>query len=477
MAVADFAPDLSCRVAGSFRDPSGYVFQRGSRVYRAVNPSCHRVLQDLAATGLLRRLIDDGLLVSTRFVECPQLRSNLAAENPGYRDFLEHEPVVPITYPYEWSVSMLADAALATLDLQLQLLEAGYSLKDATAYNVQFSAGRPVFIDVASIEVPERLDLWYALGQFNRMFTFPLILARHRTWDLRSYFLGAPDGRQADQVARAFGTLGRWRPSLLVDVTLPAVLGRFGADRSHEVSNAEHARARDRMAQRFNLIRLRRKVTRLAAGYRPTGVWTEYKAEMNYDSTAEAAKRALVGEFLRAGRLARVLDLGCNTGDYSYLAAGCGSNVAAVDGEHDAIELLYRRLRKEPASITPIINDLLCPSPGFGFRNRERSPLVERAGADCVLALALVHHLLVNGNLSLSAVRDQLHDLTMRDLVVEYVPPEDRQFKRLFAARRERFDHLSLDRFRGVFLKRFALLREASIPHTSRTLLFLRRRD
>ena len=97
--------------------------------------------------------------METRFVEDPALLSSLRAEHDGYSHFLAHEPIDPITYPHEWSVSMLADAGLLTLDIQRALLAAGCSLKDASAYNVQFVQGRPRFIDVSSIESPERVDL------------------------------------------------------------------------------------------------------------------------------------------------------------------------------------------------------------------------------------------------------------------------------------------------------------------------------
>ena len=171
-----------------------------------------------------------------------------------------------------------------------------------------------------------------------------------------------------------------------------------------------------------------------------------------------------------------MIDLGCNTGQYSRLAADCGAHVVAVDQSHDAIERLYRQLREKPAPITPMVMDLTSPSPGLGFRNRERPGFFRRVRGDCVLALALVHHLLVDGNLSLCAIRDQLADLTQRDLVVEYVPPDDPMFRRLVAARRQCFEQLTPEGFREVFQRRFELLGEEVLPSSARSLLFLRKR-
>src|SRR5262245_9991844 len=166
----------SARDAGSFRDPSGFVFRQDARVFRAIDAKCAGILEGLAANGALARLVTDGLVVGTTILERSPFVDRLAAEHPGYARFLEHAPCDPITYPYCWTVSMLADAGMHTLDLQLRLLETGHALKDATAYNIQFARGRPVFIDLSSIERPARLDIWVALGQFQQMFTYPLML-------------------------------------------------------------------------------------------------------------------------------------------------------------------------------------------------------------------------------------------------------------------------------------------------------------
>lgn len=462
------------RLAASFRDPAGYVFLREGRVFRAVSSGYAELFDELDRDGLLAELTARQLIPTTRVTEEP-LAATLRSEHPEAGAFLEHDRIDPVTYPYEWPVSMLADAGIATLDLQLRLLRAGLSLKDASAYNIQFHAGRPVFIDLTSIERPPRLDVWYALGQFGQMFTFPLLLFREQGWDLRSYFLGSLGGRTLEQVARSFGGLERLRPALLLDLTLPLWAGRRVEGRDAAPPRPAAAGAGNPAAQRANLGRLRAKLRKLADGYRPAGVWAAYTRSCTYDTAASAAKRDRIRAYLERWRPPRVLDLGCNTGEYSYLAAGAGARVVAVDSDHDAIETLYRRLRQEPASISPIVADLANPSPAIGFGNRERASLLERLGADAVFALALLHHLLVSANLSLELARDALHDLTTDHLVLEFVPPEDPMFRRLLRFRNESFDWLTLSRCRSVFGERFTLVEEHAVPGTPRTLLFLRR--
>lgn len=463
------------RIDGSFRDPSGYVFRWRGRVFRSIDADCYRALRGVEETGLLDQLMADRVLVPTRFVEDLQERERLEREYGGDRHFLEHEAVPLITYPYEWSVSMLADAAVLTLDLQQQLVQQGYALKDATAYNVQFVDGRPMFIDFGSIEKPGRLDLWYALGQFSRMFTFPLLLARHRGWDLKSYFLSRIGGQSLEEVARCFTWLERLRPRLLLDVTLPLWLGRKGGGSGTGAAMLDRPGTKP-TAQLVNLARLRRKVTKLAAGYRLSGMWSRYTTTCTYTDKAEAFKKELIRKFLHTTRPARVLDAGSNTGDYSYLAAECGASVTAVDGDHDAVEQLYRRLRDKPAAITPMVLDLTNPSPGVGLNNRERPGFRERLDADCVFALALLHHLLVTGNLSLAAACDLLASHTSSYLVLEFVPPADPMFQGLLRFRRDRHEELTLEACRAEFGKRFELVEEHALPDSPRTLLFWRKK-
>lgn len=466
------------RLAASFRDPDGYVFRHADRIFRALGPTFAPLLTELEQTGLLAALIQDGLLIPSSRVSNAALRAGLMAGHPGAAEFVEHERVAPITYPYEWSVSMLADAGILTLDLQLRLLAAGLSLKDATAYNVQFRGGRPVFIDLTSLERPARLDLWKGLGQFNQMFTFPLLLSREQGWDLRSYFLGSLGGRTLEQVARGFGSLSRWRPSLLLDLTLPLLLGRRVERREPETSAvATSPRGPGTPeAQRANLGRLRGKLRGLAEGYQPSGVWADYTATCTYDASASGAKRDLIRAYLERWRPGQVLDLGCNTGEYSYLAADAGARVIAVDQDHDAIEMLYRRIRQQPAAITPMVADLSNPSPGIGFRNQERDPLLQRVESDLVFALALLHHLLVSANLSVEAARDLLFDLSRDHVVLEFVPTGDPMFRRLLRFRSEDFGWLTLEGCRAVLQERFTVVEEHLVPGTPRTLLFLRKR-
>jgi hypothetical protein len=136
-------------LGASYRDPSGFVFTRDGTLYRQVN----RVFQDrfkaFLDSGLYTELEERRLLVPHR-----EVGLGLAA-SPDAVAVLEPERVGFVSYPYEWSFGQLRDAALLTLELQERALARGFTLRDASAYNVQFVGGHPLFIDTLSFEPRE----------------------------------------------------------------------------------------------------------------------------------------------------------------------------------------------------------------------------------------------------------------------------------------------------------------------------------
>lgn len=464
------------RVAGSFRDPSGYVFWSKGRLFRGIDQACLETLGGLRKQGLLDRLIAEGLVVPSWFVEEEGLLQSLRADHPGFSAYIEHEVIESISYPYEWTVSMLAHAAEVTLDLQARLMQAGYALKDATAFNIQFHKGKPVFIDLPSIERPKRLDIWYALGQFQRMFVYPLLLTRHYGWDLASYFQTRLDGRGLQEMAHILSPGQRWHPRLWMDVSLPLLFESRAGGKAQTGQEILGKSVQNTAPQEMTLRRLRSKVASLAAGYRRQGTWAHYEKTCTYSATATNTKKELVKRYFQQTKPRSVLDLGCNTGEYTFLAAECGARVWAVDGDHDAVDILYGRLKGKSLAVTPLVVNICQPTPAIGFLNEERVGFLERGRSECVIALALLHHLLVSGNLSLAACRDLFARVTTDSLILEFVPTDDPMFLQLTKYRTTEFSGITLKNCLEVFSSCFEVTAVEPLPDLKRHLLFLRKK-
>ena len=164
------ASSISGLEPGSFRDPDSRIFTADGRVLRLLSERGLADWRALSSSGLLEEL--DAKVVGTREVE-----ANVPdALHGGVAAVLEHDRIPFVSYPYEWTFSMLRDAALLQLELLRRAIEKGLILKDSTPYNVQFQGARPVFIDVGSFEQLREGEPWAGYRQFCMLFLYPLLL-------------------------------------------------------------------------------------------------------------------------------------------------------------------------------------------------------------------------------------------------------------------------------------------------------------
>jgi ribosomal protein L11 methylase PrmA len=456
------------RDGGSFRDPSGFVFWRDGQPYRQIEQRFQAEWDAFQASPLMARLVAEERLIAFEPVglEFAQTSSAHAVIRP--------EPIEFISYPYEWTFGQLRDAALLTLDTQLQALADGWTLRDASAYNVQFQAGRPILIDSLSFEPLETGAPWVAYRQFCEHFLAPLALVARRDVRLAALLRADPDGIPLDLASRLLPWRTRLNFGLLSHVHLHA-----RAQRRHAAGDDGGRAVRSVRITRSRLEALIANLRGTVAGlnWTPEGTeWADYAEHTSYGDAATADKARLVDAFVRDVPGPRAWDLGANTGRYSRIAAEAGKRVLAFDIDPAAAEQNYRQLRRENRTdILPLILDVANPSPGLGWAGRERRSLLERANADVILALALVHHLAISRNVPLPMIMGLFADLAPW-AIVEFVPKEDPMVRHLLASRRDVFDDYGLDGFRAAAVERFDIAAESPIAESLRVLFLLRRR-
>lgn len=137
-----------------------------------------------------------------------------------------------ISYPYEWCFSQLKDAALATLDIQSRSLDFGMSLKDCSAYNIQFTKGRPVLIDTLSFERYHEGQPWIAYKQFCQHFLTPLALMSYRDIRLNQLLRIHLDGIPLDLTNSLLTVRTPFVFSLLSRIHLHAKSQKYFADKT-----------------------------------------------------------------------------------------------------------------------------------------------------------------------------------------------------------------------------------------------------
>jgi ribosomal protein L11 methylase PrmA len=458
------------RDPASYRDPSGFVFRRDGTLYRQVNRVFAADWDAYLASGLHDDLVRRGLIVDHEPAD-----PSSALDPEIAHVVIRPEPIDLVSYPYEWTFGELRDAALLTLEVQAAALAVGWTLKDATAYNVQFRAGRPILIDTLSFEPLEPGAPWIAYRQFCEHFLAPLALMAYRDVRCGLMLREFIDGIPLDLASTLLPGRTRLRFGILSHIHLHARAQRRYADTP--VASGRNAPKVSSFRLAALVDSLRGAVSGLS--WTPAGTeWAEYGETTSYTADAAREKERLVGELLDATGARRVWDLGANTGRFSAIAArgGGGREVIAFDIDPAAAERHYRTLRSAGEDrILPLVVDLANPSPRLGWALEERRSLLDRANADAVIALALVHHLAIGRNVPLGAIADLFADLAPQ-AIVEFVPKGDAMVTKLLASREDVFPDYTLDGFRAAVERRFEITAEAAIPGSERTLVQLRRR-
>ncbi len=457
--------------AGSFKDPDGRVFYHDERVFRTLSEEGRTRFEAAVASGLIAELIRDRAMVDSELVDAGSC--GLDPAEFGERVLLQ-EKVPLVSYPYEWSFDMLRDAALLTLDVFERCLQRGFALKDATAFNILFFDNRPVLIDVPSIEPRREGEAWVGYAQFCRSFLFPLLLNSHLGIDFQ-LLLRAHLGELPLREVRALFRFGDWRrPGVFRDVVLQARLDASFSTRPHEVSkNVGKFQFQDEMIL-ANLRRLRKVLGKLRY---ETGrsEWGEYTSFHNYQEQDERTKAELVGKLVQDTRPQRVLDLGCNTGTYSDIAAKYAGRVISLDIDPEAINTLYKRVGPDQ-SRDALIGNLANPSPALGWRTTERRSLADRVGSDFFLALALIHHLRITNNVPLASIVEHLAELAPEG-VIEWVDRSDSMVERMLANREDVFGDYHWKSFVAAVEARFSLVSVTETHEGRRRLCHVRTRS
>jgi len=462
------------RDPGSFRDPSGFVFYEDGVLYRQVNEIFAPHYDRLMSSGLYGELASDGLLV-----EHEEVPSRPCGAPPAHV-VVRPKPLPFISYPYEWCFGQLKAAALATLDLQKRAMRRGMTLRDASAYNIQFVGSRPLLIDTLSLGLLADGEPWAAYRQFCEHFVAPLALMALRDPSLGQLLRVFVDGIPLELAARLLPEATRLRLGLLVHVHLHArSIGRFSALPVGTKGVRLPGKRMSRSALSGLIDSLETTVRGLVCRHRATE-WESYYTDTNYSALAHQRKQELVSRLIDTAVRRRpasvVWDLGANVGTYSRIAANFSATVVSLDKDHAAVQRNYREcVSHGETRVLPLIQDLLNPSAGVGWTNSERRSLAERGPADVVLALALVHHLALSGNVPLGEIARFLRAIS-RQVVIEFVPKSDSQVQRMLGFRRDVFDEYGEAAFEAEFERAFRVVSHELIEDSERSLYLMEAR-
>ena len=456
------------RFASSFRDPHGFLFKKDDIMYRQINETGKQDYDLLMDSGLYEKLAKKGWIVRHSEVDLAK-----AYDNETAYIVIKPEEIPYISYPYEWSFSQYRDAALLTLETCLDALGCGMVLKDASAYNIQFVGSKPVLIDTLSFQTYEDGTPWIAYGQFCRHFLAPILLMLNVDTTLSQLMRIYIDGIPLDLAAELLPKSKRLNISYYIHIFL----------QGKKIRDAQSAKnAKEITLTKKALVTILQDLKKMIKASKLKNKETEwgsyYEDMLNYSDDAFSEKAQIVKEYLDLTNSKFTCDMAGNRGEFSKIAAQKeGSYVICFDIDHTAVDRNFASLKKDKVrNILPLIVDLTNPSPDIGWANNERDSLERRSGFDCMMSLALIHHLAISNNLPFELIASFFSKLA-KYLIIEFVPKEDSQVQKLLSTREDIFDNYHIDAFEASFNKYFSMVDKKPISESLRIIYLFKSRS
>lgn len=466
--------------AGSFRDPANRVYSvekhkngEGKRILRGLDKESLDNFKRLSEQGFYREFVKQGQVVNTDILPSSDPDA-IAVLKDGWSGVLEHATIPFVSYPYEWTFSMLKDAALLQLNILEQSLENNWTLKDATPYNIQFEGSRPVFIDIPSFEPWVKGEPWVGYRQFCTMFLTPLMLKSHLGIDqlpiLRSYLDGIPP----TEAIKYFTGIRKFKKGVMSHIVFPAKVENSISSRERDDAPARRRTGREQSpAMIIGLVQSLSRLVRSLKSSQTHSDWSQYDKTHSYEDADFDAKKTFIDKHASQAKREQIWDIGCNTGTFSKICSPYCNSIISIDGDHDAVERLYLEGKQNKGSnILPLVMNLSNISPGQGWAGSERRAFDKRKSPDLVLCLALIHHIRLSANIPNLLFLKWLRSLNS-DVIMEFVNREDEMVIKLLTNKREQYDDYTLDQFIDEAGRYFIIKDRKPLKGGNRELFFL----
>ena len=448
---------------GSFRDPLSKVFIGDGKVVRVFTEMGARDIEAVWKKKSMQLALESGDLIESTIVE----PSSVGLSLPWVKAMTH--PLVPfISYPFEWTFSMLQDAALLQLKLTRAAVVDGIGVKDATPYNVQFFGSRAQFIDAGSFEARRKGDPWFGYQQFCEMFLYPLMLQGYLGVGFQQMLRGSVNGISIDTMRKLLpASVLHPRKGRLTHVVLHAAAQKRYADTAVDVKSLAAKSGLNSQVLDATMKKLEGIVAGINLGDKKS-TWSEYSERGHYIESSLDEKQKFVRDALATAHRKQVWDIGCNDGVFSRIASAHSDYVVAMDADPFVIDRLYNTLKNE--KILPLYVDLTDSGGGVGWRGQERPGIFNRGKPDVVMALAVIHHMAITFHVPLESQLDMFHDLSP-ELIIEMPHADDPMVKKLLTNKRDGIhDDFNLAEFERLLQVRFTVKSKMLLSSGTRTI-------
>lgn len=392
----------------SYRDPSNTLLQFDNNLILRefhtnndfyLNSLSHPRIQSLMANKLL-------------------IESQVYKKNSS---IIEHRHIKFMNYPYEWSSYFFKKAALRYLDILDLLVEDGFSLKDGHAYNLTFEGCNPIYFDYGSIENLQDSQMWFGFTQFIEHFVYYLILSNAIRIPTHVLYKSFPNGITPQTMAQLLPLRKKFSFVYFQYVFLLDNLNSTSKAKYYNNTNLFNLKDIQKIIK-SNIYRIKKIILNLDTYQPKSSLWINYDQKCLYSNIELNRKIDFISHVLSKS-YQQALDIGSNTGIFSFHLLKFCKSIIAVDSDHCSIEELSKRI-DHSHNITPLIIDLCSPSPGQGWNNKERLSFLERVNPDLIVCLAIIHHIIFNNGIKIEFFVNLLTQFRA-DIILEFINLED----------------------------------------------------
>jgi len=393
-------------------DDIGTLYFHENRVFRAINDSHIHLVKELFQRGFLKEIVEAGYFPKTWVSD---------VEIEGYSLVVEHELIPNWNYSYEWSFTMLQDAALLVLDLNIIAQKYGFQMMDGHALNVVFRENKPCYVDLGSFIFASDNNTWVGYSIIQKSFYVPLVLWSKNMQKtavnillMREYFPRHEYIKIVHPILSLFNF--NWIQKLQSNLERLVAASENQIQAKLEINNAVLNMLlfiKKIFFQKFSAQRLRRKVKRLKAPKKKT-LWTEY--HNNTKPMHDYRFQRLTEMINKLTNASTLIEIATNQGRFSkHLIENTNiKSIIASDYDETAIDILYKN---KPNKILPLVYDIVRP-----MTRKPDSYFYSRMKSDICLALAISHHLLLSQNISIDYLFQSLQKLSNKYVIVEFMP-------------------------------------------------------
>ena len=402
----------------------GLVFHWKNGFFRAIQKEYVEMVKDFFKSGMIDELTENNLFPESWITDY---------KLEGYGLVIEHAKLDPVSYPYEWSFSMLKDAALIVLKVNIIAKKYHYQTQDCHAYNVIFDGTQPKYVDLGSFQkIDEEYEGWSAHEDFFKSYYYPLkiwstgdsFFARKSLTDgefmhLDSYLfykypfiriLGFSRVRKLVKYYFDYRKLSSVSSTKIKKI-FPGIVG------SLIIFIKENNLL---ILQKVNYEKIMNKIKRISYK-RSSTQWGQYQKEF-YDDNGKlilTSRFNKIIEIVNDYNIESVVELGGNQGILSriLLKRNDVKHATCIDYDEEAVELMYILSKKEKIPLNSVVQNCIIQIGGTG----PKLPW-ERFKSDAVIALALTHHLILSQNIRIEYILEIMSKYTNKYILIEFMP-------------------------------------------------------